>query len=104
VNRPSDKEGERPVANVLSFFGPRIQPTTESLKIVVNPITGFRKMTNARVMDSKGREISNVEIIWSLQGAAWIDQGGQITTLEPGSVEVKAYVRGVVLSQKVALK
>jgi hypothetical protein len=103
VSRPSDKNGERPVANTIAFFGPRIQPTGQTLRIVVTQGTGG-KMTSAKVVDNKDREVPNIEVIWSMTGSAWIDQGGQITTIEPGNSEIKAYVRGVVISQKVSIK
>lgn len=103
VTRSSDKAGERPVANTIAFYGPKIQPTAQTYKIVVTQGNAGTP-TTAKIVDSKDREVPNIEVIWSMVGSAWIDQGGQITSLEPGASEIKAFVRGVVISQKVTIK
>ena len=58
----------------------------------------------ARVVDGTGKEVPNIEILWSLQGGAWIDQGGQITSLEKGPVTLQAFCRGTLLTAKITIK
>jgi exopolysaccharide biosynthesis protein len=104
VNRPSDKTGERPVANGIAFYGPQQVEGATTFKIL-SPATVLSDRTiQASVTDAKGKEIPNIEVIWSLQGSAWIDQGGQITGLEPGEATLTAYVRGSVITTKIVVK
>ncbi len=104
VNRPSDKSGERAVANGIVFYGPRLLVPEQKLKIVVPSTIAANGFGQAKVVDKNGKEIPNIEVFWSLQGTAWIDQGGQVAGLEAGTVTVEAYVRGMTLSTKVIIK
>ena len=104
MNRPSDKTGERPVANGIVFYGPRLLVPEQKLKIVVPASISATGIGQAKVLDKNGKEIPNIEIFWSLQGSAWIDQGGQINGLEAGTATVEAYVRGMGLSTKIIVK
>ena len=104
MNRPSDKAGERPVANGIVFYGPRHLTPEQKLKIVTPASILANGIGQAKVVDKNGKEIPNIEIFWSLQGAAWIDQGGQLTGLETGTATVQAYVRGMTITAKVAIK
>ena len=104
MNRPSDKTGERPVANGIVFYGPRLLTPEQKLKIVVPASISATGIGQAKVIDKSGKEIPNIEIFWSLQGSAWIDQGGQLNGLEPGTATVQAYVRGMMISAKVTIK
>ena len=104
MNRPSDKTGERPVANGIVFYGPRLLTPEQKLKIVAPASILANGIGQAKVIDKNGKEIPNIEIFWSLQGPAWIDQGGQLTGLEVGSATVQAYVRGMTISAKVTIK
>jgi hypothetical protein len=104
MNRPSDKTGERPIANGVAFYGPR-QPANDSrLKI---QSAGDVKIGGTRILkvtDAEGREIPNAEVFWSATGGAWIDQGGQLEGIEAGEVRVWAYVRGVTLDATMNVK
>ena len=104
MNRPSDKTGERPVANGIVFYGPRMLVADQRLRIVVPNGVTANGTGQAKVVDKNGKEIPNIEIFWSLQGNAWIDQGGMITGLEAGAATVEAYVRGMTISAKVVVK
>ena len=104
MNRPSDKTGERPVANGIVFYGPKLLVAEQRLKIVVPPSISATGIGQAKVVDKNSKEVANIEIFWSLQGPAWIDQGGQMTGLEVGTATVMAYVRGVTISAKVVIK
>jgi hypothetical protein len=46
----------------------------------------------------------NIEVFWSLQGPAWVDQGGQVTGVEAGTAKLEAYVRGMNISAKIVIK
>ena len=104
MSRPSDKTGERPVANGIAFFGPRILTADQKLRIVAPASISPTGIGKAKVVDKDGKEVPNIEIFWSLQGAAWIDQGGQINGLEAGTATLEAYVRGTLLSTKIVIK
>ena len=104
MNRPSDKTGERPVANGIVFYGPKLLTPEQKLKITVPANITASGIGQARIVDKSGKEIPTIEIFWSMQGAGWIDQGGQITGLEAGTATLQAYVRGMTLTQTVVIK
>ena len=104
MNRPSDKTGERPVANGIVFYGPKLLTPEQKLKITVPAAINANGTGQAKILDKNGKEIPNIEIFWSMQGAGWVDQGGQITGLEAGTATLQAYVRGMTLTQTVVIK
>lgn len=104
INRPSDKTGERTVANGVAFYGPKLPIIDTKMKFqIVGPLIVDGK-AQARVVDGSGKEVPNIEILWSLQGGAWIDQGGQINGLEKGPVTLQAFCRGTLLTAKITIK
>jgi exopolysaccharide biosynthesis protein len=104
VNRPSDKTGERPVANGIAFYGPRSPIIESKLKIIVPATVAVNATAIVKVVDANNKEVPNIEVLWSLQGAAWIDQGGTVHGVEAGIAEVKAFVRGSVVTARMAVK
>jgi exopolysaccharide biosynthesis protein len=104
MSRPSDKVGERAVANGIVFYGPKLLVADQKLKIVVPATISANGTGQAKVVDKDGKEIPNIEVFWSLQGSAWVDQGGQLNGLEPGTANLEAYVRGMTLTAKVVVK
>jgi hypothetical protein len=104
MNRPSDKTGERPVANGIVFYGPKLLTPDQKLRIVVPTTISATGIGQAKVVDKNGKEIPNIEVFWSLQGSAWIDQGGQVNGLEAGTATVEAYVRGMTIQAKIVIK
>lgn len=104
MSRPSDKAGERPVANGIAFYGPKILTPDQKLRIVAPASVSVNGIGQAKVVDKDGKEVPNIEVFWSLSGAAWIDQGGQINGLEAGTVTLEAFVRGSMLSTKIVIK
>ena len=104
MNRPSDKTGERPVANGIVFYGPKLLTPEQKLKITVPSTITTNGTGQAKILDKNGKEIPTIEVFWSMQGTAWIDQGGQITGLEAGTATLQAYVRGMTLTQTVVIK
>ncbi|MBS1700154.1 MAG: phosphodiester glycosidase family protein [Armatimonadetes bacterium] len=104
MSRPSDKTGERPVANGIAFYGPKPLTADQKLKIVVPASMNVNGTAQAKVVDKDGREVPNIEVFWSLQGAAWVDQGGQVSGLQEGTATLQAYVRGTILSTNITIK
>ena len=104
MNRPSEKTGERPVANGIVFYGPRQLTAEQKLRIIVPATISANGIGQARVIDINGKVIPNIEVFWSLQGSAWVDQGGQITGVEAGTATLEAYVRGMNISTKIVIK
>ncbi|MBS1726705.1 MAG: phosphodiester glycosidase family protein [Armatimonadetes bacterium] len=104
MSRPSDKTGERPVANGIAFYGPKPLTADQKLKIVVPASMNVNGTVQAKVVDKDGREVPNIEVFWSLQGAAWVDQGGQVSGLQEGTATLQAYVRGTILSTNITVK
>ncbi len=100
VNRPSDKTGERPVANALVVKGLRPRPVegVVRLRLPKTLVEGFRYEAVATGTD--GSPIPNTDVFWTMQGAAWIDGGGTVRPLAPGAATLRAYVRGQVLTQR----
>jgi len=96
VNRPSDA-AERPVANAVVFYGPTAAPV-QDLKIV-NPDPNVLRITTAA-----GELIPNVEVIWGCQGAAWIDQGGNLHPVATGDAKITAWCRGTLLQRSLPMK
>ena len=104
MSRPSDKTGERPVANGIAFYGPRILTADQKLRIVIPASIAVNGTGLAKVVDKDGKEVPNIEVFWSLQGVAWVDQGGMVNGLEAGTATLEAYVRGSIISAKVVVK
>lgn len=101
VNRPSDGV-ERAVSNGILIFGPRIRAYSGDLKLAAPSHVLLAKPTAIRLM-LNGRTVSNEDVIWGAQGAAWIDQGGELHPLELGKTQVKAYAYGKVLTAEVTV-
>ncbi len=104
MSRPSDKTGERPVANGIAFYGPRLLTADQGLRIVVPASLAVNGTGMAKVVDKKGKEVPNIEVFWSMSGAAWVDQGGMMSGLEAGTTTIEAFVRGTLISTKVVIK
>lgn len=103
INRPSDKISERSVADGIIFSGPRISDQGESLTLRASSMLKLKDWMDVTVADDKGVVVPNVEVLWSMQGAAWIDQGGRIHPLETGEAKLTAQVRGRTLNAKVKI-
>ncbi len=94
VNYPSDGT-ERPVANALALFAPHpidpVLPFTIVAPATSVPVEGTLTLA-CRFAD--GKPVPSREVLWSSKGAAWVDQGGNVRPLGPGSVTVTAWYRG----------
>lgn len=98
VNRPSEGS-ERAVANaILVFSSSLVQgalPVGEPTAVIAGPAElKVGGSATYRVVDSTGEDVPNAEVVWSAQGAAWIDQGGRLTASSEGECKVTAVVSG----------
>ncbi len=98
VNRPSDGT-ERPVANGILFFGPEIESAKSNFKISGPETVSLDETKGLEVVSGPEGPISASEIIWSAEGAAWIDQGGYLRPTKAGQVTVRACCRGKTISR-----
>ncbi|HSI73153.1 MAG TPA: phosphodiester glycosidase family protein [Fimbriimonas sp.] len=80
VNRPSDK-AERPVSNALLVFAPITSGSAP--KIVVPERIEVGSTAMARLFVDQ-KEVPPGEVVWGMQGAGWIDQGGMVKGFEIG--------------------
>lgn len=103
ISRPSDKGGERPVANALVVQGLRPRPIEQVLRLRLPKtlVQGLRY--EATVTNAAGQAIPNTDVLWAMQGDAWIDGGGNVRPISAGSATIQALVRGQTLSLKVAV-
>lgn len=108
VNRGSDG-ALRSVSNGLLLFGespfqlindPVDAPT---MVIVGKPRFTFGLFSQYQVVDANGVTVPNSEIIWSAEGAAWVDQGGFLRGISTGTATLRAAVRGRILDVKVGV-
>jgi hypothetical protein len=86
------------------FYGPRTPIVESKLKLVLPTTVGINATGQAKVVDGSGKDVPNIEVLWSLQGPAWIDQGGTIHGTEAGIADVRAHVRGATITARVAVK
>jgi exopolysaccharide biosynthesis protein len=100
VNRPSDGV-ERPVADVVLFKGqtPEYEQTPITLTAPGQLRVGDQSILS--IKNDKGLLIPNSEIVWSAQGAGWIDPGGLLRAISAGTTTVRAWVRGQVVEAKI---
>lgn len=109
MNRPSDGT-ERPVANGVLFF-----KTSEAAKRTFNPATMNVSITAPDTVKLKdrpqikaffenGSRISDRDIVWACSGSAWIDQGGVLHPLNPGTATVWGWVSGKVASKVLTIQ
>ncbi|MBS1721251.1 MAG: phosphodiester glycosidase family protein [Armatimonadetes bacterium] len=101
ANRPSDGT-ERPNANGVMFLGPK-PANAENYKILGTEMVRLGSPANLKVRVDGGDPVPNSEVIWSCQGAGWIDQGGRLTVLKEGKINLSASVRGKVISQAISI-
>jgi exopolysaccharide biosynthesis protein len=98
VNRPSDGK-ERPVANGIVFFGPDSESGKPNFKISGPDSVSLDETKGLQVMNESEGAISNSEVIWSAEGAGWIDQGGYLRPSKVGEVTVRACCRGKTITK-----
>lgn len=102
VNRPSEGS-ERPVANALLVFSgstaPPSPPENGIAPVIAGPATlKTGEQARYRMVDPSGADLPSTEVLWSAQGAGWIDQSGRVTATTEGAVRIKATSKGLVAS------
>ena len=110
LNRPVEKEvgqeaviNERKVANGILIYGDPPAPSTDTLKIVVPAKTTTADTPDLTVTKDDGTAIDNTQIIWAATGNAFIDQGGRLHIIGPGTATVQAHVEGQTLSAQITI-
>jgi hypothetical protein len=106
LNRPSDGS-ERPVANALVVFSPAapIPVFGEPTGVIAGPATVQPgQKARFRLVDHTGADVDPAEVLWSAQGAGWIDQGGYLTGAREGNCTIKAFARGALSILTVEVK
>lgn len=103
VNRPSEG-AERPISNAILLFGDF--PVTNPVMMVIQ---GPAKMTvgstaSYRVIGPDGQPLPEREVLWTSQGAAWVDQGGMARALRAGACTLTAWAQGQVISMSVTIE
>ena len=113
LNRPSDGGKERAISNAILFFGPKPAEPAPNSTSATNSTTGNGEVLKGakfsvqapeklftgdiltlKLLDSEGKPVPDREVLWAAQGAGWIDQGGQVTAVQPGTISVAAYTAG----------
>jgi len=101
VNRPSEN-GERPLACGIFFFGPKPEKPTEPIAIDGPPALDM-KDTVILHATAGGKPVADADVIWSAQGGAWIDQGGLLRPVKPGTATVTAWINGQIVTKEIAI-
>lgn len=103
VNRPSDGT-ERPVSNGVFLFGELpAQPVDANLVIKGVPRLNQGESATYAVINSRGERLPQRDVIWSAQGAAWIDQAGVLRAHANGKATISAWISGVKVSVEVTV-
>jgi hypothetical protein len=100
INRPSDGF-ERPVSDAALLFvnssGPPARPFR--IKAPVHRI-GVGKAVRLRAVTASGVPIPSDQVLWACSDrAAWVDQGGFLHALAPGTAAVSARWKGSVRTE-----
>lgn len=102
LNRPSGGV-ERPVANgVVLFAAMGAAPAGSSYSIQAPAFAKPGQVVQMRVAGSGG-EPGKDSVIWSSQGAGWVDQDGRLTCFDSGKAEVSCLVNGTVMRATVTI-
>ncbi len=97
VNRPSDGK-ERAVANGVLFFGSAPPADPRELRLALPDTLVDGQSLTLKVFGGDGQPIPNIDVLWGAMGQAWIDQGGLLRTLGPGTADITVSARGQVLT------
>jgi hypothetical protein len=107
VNRPSEGV-ERPVANALLVFSSFIQsvalPVGEPGIVIAGPASlKLGETAQYRVVNGSGADVEGVQVLWSAQGGAWVDQSGLLRGSTEGTCRLLALSEGLVVSLTVSV-
>jgi hypothetical protein len=107
VNRPSEGV-ERPVANALLVFSSFIQsvalPVGDPGIVIAGPASlRLGETAQFRVVNGSGADVEGVEVLWSAQGGAWVDQSGLLRGSTEGTCRLLALCNGLLVSLTVSV-
>lgn len=102
LNHPSEN-GERAVANGVLFFGPTVNRDSGSLTIKAPAGLKVGSTGTASVQRQDGGSVPTSQVIWGVDGPAWIDQGGALHCVGAGTVTLRALVNGSIVTQTVTV-
>lgn len=100
VNRPSDG-AERPIANALVVTAP-FASLDGTYVIAGREEVALGTGADYRVLDREV-EIPGASVVWSAEGAAWVDQGGRLRPIQTGEAIVRAWIGGKVVEKRVRI-
>jgi hypothetical protein len=103
VNRPSGGI-ERLIANAILWFGPRPDPAQGDFVIMSPQEIKVGDEPVLLSVTANGAAVRPEEILWSAQGAAWIDQDGRLRPLQPGEARVRALLGGKIVERTVVVQ
>lgn len=100
--RPTDKTGERPVADCIAFTAPSVRP--DSNKLEFRGVPSIAKGATAVYNVYSGSDlVPNREVFWSVRGPAWVDQGGTVHAESGGKIILMAATRGHLLRTELTI-
>jgi exopolysaccharide biosynthesis protein len=95
VNRPSDGR-ERPVANGVLVFGPKLPSPTGKLSLSLNGRISKEGSVQA-VVQRDGQPVPPIDVLFTARGAAWCNPSGRVQFTKEGPATVLASVYGQTL-------
>ena len=110
LNRPVERQqgqeaviNERKIANAVLFYGDAPTPSGDPLKIVVPDKVTTTDTPDLTVTQDDGTEVPNNDVIWACTGSAFIDQGGRLHILGPGTATIQAHAHGQTVTATVTI-
>lgn len=102
LNHPSEN-GERAIANGVLFFGRPVDG--EAGPLTIKPPASLKPGTTgvATVQRQDGSAVPTSQVIWAVDGPAWIDQGGVIHCVGAGTATLRALVHGNIVTQTITI-
>lgn len=98
LNRPSGGI-ERYVANGILLYGPpETQPLPEVKLAVPEAVRVGETFAASLVVAGAAYAPDASDVVWACQGAAWVDQTGQVRCLTAGKATLTVWVRGAKVS------
>jgi hypothetical protein len=96
------------VANALLVFSSLLQPVALPIGdpglVIAGPSSlKVGESAQYRVVDGSGADLEDVELLWSAQGGAWVDQSGLLHGSTEGTCRLLALSNGLVVSLTVSV-
>ncbi len=101
-NRPSDQP-DRKIANAILLYGEIPQNKIEGNKIEGPSVIKMGSTAAYCIKNKDGAMLNNSEIYWVATGKGWVDQGGMLHPLQPGTIKLTACVGNSSLEQEIEI-